>query len=126
MSVRTLAIAIYCISFLQENFYHLIENDVSASISEDAVAPSPAVPHALESGFSLQSLPEATNQTLNHSTASNGQLRESTAPNDLVGCNVDEVQTVPLYAVPDKVRSKVWLCMLIYSAMYLHHFFSHT
>ena len=41
-----------------------------------------------------------------------------TATNDSVGGNkAAQTHTVPVYAVPDKVRSKVIVCMFVYNVM---------
>ena len=41
-----------------------------------------------------------------------------TATNDSVGGNKGaQTHTVPVYAVPDKIRSKVIVCMFVYTVM---------
>ena len=109
---------------LQENFYHVLEN--VASSNNGVITSVPPAP--LENNPLLQALPEATAHNTTTSILSNeivgGNLA---ATNDSIGGNKGaQTHTIPVYAVPDKVRSKViLLCMFVYNVITVSEF-SHT
>ena len=93
---------------LQESFYYLLENDAASSEGGEVVPPAPELPTPLEMSSSHQSQPETKNILSTPSVTSTGRVGHNMEVNDLeADCNNDQAQTVPLYAVPDKVRSKV-------------------
>ena len=81
--------------------------------------PATELPPPLEKGSSLQALPESKAQNMTTSILPNEIVGgDLTATNDSIGGNIAvQTQTVPVYAVPDKVRSKVILCMFVYNVM---------
>ena len=108
-------------AILQENFYHVLENDVASSKGDviTSVPPAPELPPPPEAGSLLQALPEPKAQTMTTSMLSNEIVGgDLAATDDSIGGNhAAQAHTVPVYAVPDKVRLKVILCMFVYSVV---------